>query len=347
MRCNSLFAALLLSTPLSAHVIAKRDDVPQYVPIPPSALGNKIPAEGYYVENFGQGAYMVTEGLYQAQFYVSTMGVIVVDNPPTIGHKLLYAIGNLTSLPVTHMVYSHLHADHIGGAGVVVEKYPNISIIAHKDTQTLLKLYNDSKRPLPTKVFEDDYTVCVGNQSLELSYKGLNHIDGNIFIYAPRQKVIMIVDIIYPGWAPFYELGEAKYVIGYIEAHDQILAYDFVHYVGGHIDRSGTRDDVLTQREYVHDLYTNCAKTINLTATDDPVLGIKAISEPVLAKNPGNSWAVTDTYLDVTSSYCNNLTNAKWLNRLAGSDVFGKSNAATMVESLRIDFDILGPFGLT
>ena len=316
--------------------------VPQYLPIPASAAGNKIPASGYYIEDFGNGAYMVTDGTYQAQFYVSTEGVIVIDCPPTIGHKLLYAVGNATNQPITHMIYSHSHADHIGGAIIIVSE--NVKTIAHVATEKLLAAVNDPNRPLPKEVFIEKYQLCVGNQTLELSYKGPNHIEGNIFIYAPVQKVLMLVDVVFPGWIPFSALGEVKNVPGFIKAHDQILEYDFAHFVGGHIDRSGVRDDVLVQKEYVHDLFNNCAHAINLTATMDPVLGGQAILGPVFAKNPGNEWAAFEVYMEVTAGYCANITSDKWINRLAGSDVFQLSNAETMFESLRIDYGILGAF---
>ena len=335
-----------------SHAVERRADVapqpvpiPQYLPIPAAAKGNKIPASGYYVEEFGGGAYMVTEGLYQAQFYVSDRGVIVIDCPPTIGHKLLYAIGNVTHQPITHMVYSHVHADHIGGAILIVNE--NVQTIAHTATKSLLEAVNDPNRPLPKQTFHQDYQLIVGNQTLELSYKGENHVQGNIFIYAPKQKVLMLVDVVFPGWTPFSNLGEVKNVPGYIKAHDQILSYDFVHFVGGHLDRSGVREDVTLQQEYIYDLYNNCAYTINLTATANKVLGAESLLPPVLAKNPGNSWAEFDIYLEATAGYCANLTNEKWLQRLAGSDVFQFSNAETMIDSLRLDYGILGAFQLT
>jgi len=343
MQLSIVISALSLLCIVCSHAVQRRAEiVPQYLPIPPSAAGNKIPASGYYVEDFGQGAYMVTDGGYQAQFYVSTHGVIVIDCPPTIGHKLLYAIGNVTHQPITHMIYTHSHANHIGGAILIVKD--KVQIIAHVATERLLAAVNDPNRPLPKQVFEKDFQLCVGNQTLELSYKGPNHLEGNIFIYAPTQKVLMLVDVVFPGWTPFSGLGQVKNVPGYIKAHDQILAYDFVHFVGGHIDRSGVRDDVVVQQEYVNDLFNNCAHTINLTATTDPVLGGQAIVGPVLAKNPGNGWAAFEVYLEVTAGYCANITNDKWVARLAGSDVFQFSNAEVMIESLRIDYGILGAF---
>ncbi|KAI9675277.1 MAG: hypothetical protein M1817_001179 [Caeruleum heppii] len=343
MRFGLLIPALTLFSGSYAHVISERQDsgeVEQYAPIPPASVVPLGP-NGYYVENFGRGVYMVTDGGYQAMFVVSDKGVIVVDNPPTLGRNLLYAIGNVTKAPVTHFVYSHSHADHIGAANLFDDK---VKRIAHRDTAELLADVEDPNRAQPKITFRDDYHLRVGNQTLELSYKGENHLRGNIFIYHPMQKVLMLVDVIFPGWTPFAQLGQVKNVPGYIRAHDQILEYDLKHFVGGHLSRSGTRQDVEIQKEYVTDLFNNCADTIRLSATNDTTVGAAAVLGPVLAQNPGNQWAAFRSYLEVTAEFCANKTNEKWLTRLAAADVFQESNAETMIESLRIDYGILGPF---
>ncbi|KAJ7048934.1 beta-lactamase-like protein, partial [Mycena amicta] len=125
---------------------------------------------GYFVGDLGHGAYWVTDGTYTNMFLVSTHGVIVVNAPPTMGHKLLYAIGNTTGIPVTHLVYSHFHSDHIGGASLFNTSHP--TIIAHAETLSLLASVSDPLRPLPHITFEDKYTLRVGNQTLELLYHG-------------------------------------------------------------------------------------------------------------------------------------------------------------------------------
>jgi glyoxylase-like metal-dependent hydrolase (beta-lactamase superfamily II) len=181
---------LLLNNALAA------DPVPTFAPIPPSSNGPAPGPGGWRVEHFGGGAYMVTDNQYQAFFVVSTKGVIVVDAPPSIGRGLVYAIGNTTRVPVTHVVYSHAHADHIGGAFLFG---PKVTVVAHRMTREILGATPDPNRPLPKVVFDDDLKLKVGNQTLLLSYKGLNHQPGNIFIYAPAQKVLMLVDIVYPG----------------------------------------------------------------------------------------------------------------------------------------------------
>lgn len=314
-----------------------------FSPLPPISGGDNTEPYGWQIEHFGGGAYMVTEGVYQALFVVSTDGVILVDAPPTIGPKIGYAISNVTHLPVTHFVYSHSHADHAAGAYLYANN--NVQIIGQDWTARKLAEASDKKRPVPRITFPDNYTLKVGNQTLELSYKGENHELGNIFIYAPCQKVLMLVDVVFPGWVPFAQLAVSTNIPGWVNSHYQILQYDFEYYIGGHIGRSGNRADVETQLEYVMDLLNNCNKTITLSGTDDPVVGTEALLGKVSQLNPGNYWAEFKAYLDITAEYCANVTNEKWLGVLGGADVFGFENAYTMIESLRIDWDNLGPFG--
>ncbi|KAF5697387.1 maltose fermentation regulatory MAL33, partial [Fusarium mundagurra] len=300
-----------------------------WAPLPPLAQPDPIGPSGYAVEAFGHGAYMVTEGQYEALIVISNEGVILVDAPPTLSTFIEQAIGNLTSLPVTHIVYSHHHSDHIGAASSFTK--PDVIIVAHEMTKRNLEALPHPTRPLPNVTFSDNYCLRVGNQTLELSYKGPNHVPGNIFIYAPVQKVLMLVDMIVPGWVPWAELTMATDVPGYIAAHDQALAYDFDHYIGGHPGRSGNRADVERQKEYVHDLFHNCQEALSLIQTNNPVLGSKALFSQTMKLNPGNSFAVSKVALDIPAEYCANVTNEKWLGILGGADTYGFENAYAMI----------------
>lgn len=64
---SSIFlSAVGLLCTISSHVIERHVEIVlKYLPIPPSAAGHKIPAFDYYVEDFGKGAYMITDGDYQ------------------------------------------------------------------------------------------------------------------------------------------------------------------------------------------------------------------------------------------------------------------------------------------
>lgn len=305
--------------------------VPAWAPVSgePPALNSA----GYRVEAFGGGAYMVTDNQYNCLFFVSTNGVILVDAPQSIGQNIAYAIGNTTDKQVTHVVYSHAHTDHIGSAYL----FQNATRIAHHITKGLLSATPGPGAPLPGVTFEDEYSLSCGNQTLQLSYHGPNHQPGNIFVYAPEHKVLMLVDVIFPGWAPFAYLGEAEDVPGFVRAHDQVLGYDFDHFVGGHLARSGVRADVARQREYVGDLRANCERAVALAARPpgaaNPISKQLLVSE-ALRVNPGNTWAAFKMYYDSVASYCNNATNRKWLGRLPAVDVYGQENSYAMVVGL-------------
>jgi glyoxylase-like metal-dependent hydrolase (beta-lactamase superfamily II) len=158
----------------------------------------------------------------------------------------------VTDKPVTYVIYSHAHLDHNGAAGIFPK---NATFIAQQETAAELQraksvARNASMVPsIPTVTFSKNYTLQIGNQTLKLDYYGVNHLPGNIFIYAPKQKVLMLVDIIFPSWIPFPYLAIAKDTTGFIKAHDIALNnYDFDAIVAGHLTRLGTRNDVINRR---------------------------------------------------------------------------------------------------
>lgn len=327
---------------------AHPDAVTTYAPLPSTAVGPPVNSSvGYRVQSFGQGAYMISDGTYQSLFFVTPKSVIMVDAPPTTGENILAAIQSVTHLPVSHLVYSHYHADHIGAAYLLANR--GVTIIAHELTAYELSLTPDAHRPQPHVTFKDSHTLRVDNQTLQLDYHGAVHCPGNLFVYAPKQKILLLIDIVFPGWVPFSALAEAQNAALFIKAHDLILEYDFNYYIGGHVNRVGVRKDVLTQREYVQDVYNNARTAIALSnsppSASNP-LAASTLLGPIGAANPGNPWAMFIGYVDTLSQYCANVTTEKWLGKLGGADIYTYSHCESLVESLRIDYDVLGPFGV-
>ena len=161
--------------------------------LPEATKGPPIPAKGYLVQQIKGGLYWLTDGAYQTMFMVTDKGVVAVDAPATIGNNYLKAIAEVTTKPVTYVIYSHAHIDHIGAAGIFPK---NATFIAHQETAAELQraksiAKNASMVPrIPTVTFAKNYSLQIGNQSLKLNYYGVNHLPGNIFIYAPNQKSI-------------------------------------------------------------------------------------------------------------------------------------------------------------
>jgi glyoxylase-like metal-dependent hydrolase (beta-lactamase superfamily II) len=331
-------AALVGSTPAaSAATVATGTtgvDCPPTTtaPVPPPARGPAIPKSGYLAQEIGERTYWVTDGLYQMIFLVTAEGVVAVDAPPTIGNNILRAIATVTKSPVTHAIYSHHHADHTGAMVL----YKGARFYAQSQVSELLKQTRDPNRPLPSITFDDKLTVRAGEDRIELAYHGPNHSPGNIFTYLPAQRVLMLVDVVFPGWVPFAYLAESQNIPGWLEAPAQALGYPFHTFVGGHLTRLGTREDVTLHQEYVADLTAAAANAIS-------TFNIQTVYESVDTSNP---WAVFRGYLDGVAGQASDAVVPRWIDRLGGADVYTPANAYQLVESLRIDYGQLGPFGI-
>ena len=302
------------------------------VQIPDAAKGPAIPAKGYLVQEIRDHLYWVTDGSYNAMFLVTDKGVVAVDAPPSIGKNYLKAIAEVTDKPVTYVIYSHAHIDHIGAAGIFPK---NTTFIAQQETAAELQraksvARNASMVPsIPTVTFSKNYTLQIGNQTLKLDYYGVNHLPGNIFIYAPKQKVLMLVDIIFPGWIPFPYLAIAKDTAGFIKAHDIALNnYDFDTIVAGHLTRLGTREDAEIQREFVSDLEKAAANANQNVSFSDIANQIGSFDNP---------WLIFSRYIDVINKQCVDEMLPKWQSRLGGAEIFISTHCFTMTESGRVD----------
>src|SRR5918997_2845253 len=142
----------------------------KYMDVPAAAKGPALdPAKGYRLQDLKGGLYMVTDNVYQSMFLVYDGGVVVIDAPPAYAAHIPRAIAEVSDKPVTHVVYSHSHSDHIGGAKSLGGRPV---IVAHEETLRLLKRAADPNRPPPTVTFDDKHTLRVGDKVLELSYNG-------------------------------------------------------------------------------------------------------------------------------------------------------------------------------
>jgi glyoxylase-like metal-dependent hydrolase (beta-lactamase superfamily II) len=301
--------------------------------IPETARGPTIPSEkGYLVQEIGEELYSVTDGSYNTMFMVTDEGVIAIDAPPTLGANYLKAIAEVTDKPITHVIYSHAHLDHIGSAGVFPD---NATFIAQQETanelQRAMSVAENTSMvpPVPTVTFPENMTLQLGNQTLQLDYHGTNHLPGNIFIYAPKQKVLMLVDVIFPGWIPFAYLAIAKDTAGFIQAHDIALDnYDFDTIVAGHLTRLGTREDVEVQREFVSDLEKAAANANQNVSFSDIANQIGSFDNP---------WLIFSTYIDTINKQCEDEMLPKWQSRLGAAEIFMSTHCFTMTEFGRVD----------
>jgi glyoxylase-like metal-dependent hydrolase (beta-lactamase superfamily II) len=148
--------------------------LPDYAPVPRSALGPALNDQGYYVGRVERNLYWVTDGTYQSAFLTTTDGVVLLDAPPTIGHNIRRAVDEIAAAngvtdKVTHLIYSHHHADH-AGAAFLFDK--DVVRIGHEESRRLLLRDDDPSRPAPHETFQDRRSLDIGGERIDLAWYG-------------------------------------------------------------------------------------------------------------------------------------------------------------------------------
>ena len=304
------------------------DLLPDYAPLPETARGPALNEQGYYVGRVERNLYYVTDSVYMCAFLTTSDGVVVLDAPPTLGNNIQRAIDEIAAAngvgnKVEYVIYTHHHSDHVG-AGSLFPK--DATYIGHEETRKLLLRDNDPARPPNDETFQDTRSLVIGGDRIELSYHGPNHSPDNIVIHLPDHDTLMLVDIVNPGWVQIYQSNLSEDIPGYLEAPGIALTYPWKHFIGGHMGRLGTRDDLTLHQAYMADIADSARNAID---TVDPT--------PYLAKYGENSWGWLKGYLDECAATTAAPVIEKYTGVLAAADVFTEDVAFQVMQSIRLD----------
>src|SRR6266516_2055452 len=311
-------------------------DLPDYAPIPRSALGPVLNDQRYYVGRVERNLYWVTDGVYNSAFLTTADGVVVFDAPPSIGGNLRRAVDEIAAAngvpnTVTHLVYSHHHADHAGAASLFDG---DVVRIGHEETKRLLLRDGDPARPAPEITFADTYTLQVGGERVELAWHGPNHSPDNIYIHFPGHDTLMFIDVVNAGWVPIYNLNLSEDVIGYMAAPATALSYPWTHFICGHLGRLATREDVAVHQHYIADIEASAREALT---TVNPV--------PYYMRYGENAWAGVKAHLDTVTERAAAPVIAKYTGVLAAADIEDINTTTTfaIMQSMRLDSGPSGP----
>lgn len=134
--------------------------------------------------------------------FVASGGVVLVDTKlPGWGQPLIDLVATMTDKPVTTIINTHTHMDHVGGN---VEFPAGIEIIAHENTALLMREmrpvsggpvqpnpFKEHGGPgLPTRTFRDRLTIGAGRDRVELYYFGRAHTGGDAWVVFPELGVM-------------------------------------------------------------------------------------------------------------------------------------------------------------
>jgi len=122
------------------------------------------------------------------------------------------------------------------------------------------------KPALPTMAFERTMTLYRRDREIQLLYLGRAHTEGDVFVYLPKEKVVITGDALI-GWTPFMGDGYPEDWVGTL---DRLAHLDFTHIVMGHGDPTG-RDWLRLFRGYIHDMVEAVREEVATGASLDEV----------------------------------------------------------------------------
>src|SRR5688500_10593856 len=225
--------------------------------------------------------YVMKGGGGNSSVFITANGVVVVDTKnPGWGQPLLDAIRKVTDRPVTTIINTHTHGDHVSGN---VEFADNVEIIAHENTAANMKqmrpnssaapnpnppnIFRDNKgKGLPTRTVGDAMTIGRGAEQIDLRYFGRAHTNGDIFVLFPAQRVLHVADV-FPGKElPIMDSNNGGTAVSYADTLTRLSAFaeknaDML--VNGHFATTTTnadlKDFIQFVRGYVKDVQSGKA----------------------------------------------------------------------------------------
>jgi glyoxylase-like metal-dependent hydrolase (beta-lactamase superfamily II) len=225
---------------------------------PPAAQAPRV----VEVDKLKDNLYVMKGGGGNSSVFITGAGVIVVDTKnPGWGQPLLDAIRKVTDRPVTTIINTHTHGDHVSGN---VEFADNVEVIAHENTAANMKamrpnssaapnpnppnIFRDNKgKGLPKRTFGDRLTLGRGADQVDLMYFGRAHTNGDALVFFPAHRVLHIADV-FPGKElPIMDANNGGTAVGYADTLAKISSFaeksaDVI--VNGHSNTTSSNADL-------------------------------------------------------------------------------------------------------
>ena len=162
------------------------------------------------VEKLSENLFVLKGGGGNTAVFITAKGVVVVDTKnPGWGQPILDKIKELTSKPVTTILNTHTHGDHVSGN---VEFPATVEVITHKNTKANMEkmatptgivpqqpatniFQANNGKGMPKKTFDDKMSVGSGNDRIDVYYFGRGHTNGDAWIVFPALRVMHAGDI--------------------------------------------------------------------------------------------------------------------------------------------------------
>jgi glyoxylase-like metal-dependent hydrolase (beta-lactamase superfamily II) len=217
--------------------------------------------------------YVLKGGGGNTSVFITAAGVVVVDTKnPGWGAPLLAKIKTITDKPVTTIINTHTHGDHVSGN---VEFPATVDIIVQENTKTNMMAMRPAAgvaqpaggpppniftanggKGMPKRTFKDKLTLGKGADEVDLYYFGRAHTNGDAVVLFPALRVMHIADMFPTRGLPIMDSNNGGTGVGYADTLAKAAAFadknaDIL--VNGHNDKTTTPADLHQFHDFVAD----------------------------------------------------------------------------------------------
>jgi len=162
------------------------------------------------IEKVKDNLYMITGAGGNTAAFITETGVVIVDTKvPGMGPALLEKVKSITPKPVTMVINTHTHFDHVGSN---IAFTGMVEFVAHENCKASMEKMaafqsDDGKKFLPGKTYKDKLSLLKGKDKIDLYYFGRGHTSGDTFVVFPALKVMHAGDMFaFTNGLPFIDV---------------------------------------------------------------------------------------------------------------------------------------------
>jgi cyclase len=165
----------------------------------------RIPPTGA-IEHIRDNLYVIPGAGGNTTVFVTAAGVVLVDTKlANNGEAILNQVRTVTDKPVSMIINTHSHPDHIGSNDYFPVSVEKITQENTKKWMAANARVASNPAVMPTKTFADRLTVGRGRDRIDLYYFGAGHTNGDAFVVFPALRAMAAGDIFAWKMAPLID----------------------------------------------------------------------------------------------------------------------------------------------
>lgn len=198
-----------------------KEDVPFCAPRRPSTLAFSEAAPGVFVHRgvVAEPDPANVGDVSNIAFVVGSSGIAVIDagGSRQVGEELYLAIRERSALPISHLILTHMHPDHVFGAGPLEEagamtlgqaNLPRALLDRAESYQASFSrliggaAFLGSRIPVPDRVVEQEEAIDLGGRILDLKAWPTAHTATDLTVFDRTSGILFAGDLLFDAHTP-------------------------------------------------------------------------------------------------------------------------------------------------